>query len=68
VFIGFLPQPMCGSSFGKFEWWFKQCDESILNRGAQARRFWQQAIKEGGAAEVLKRWHNCGFPATLLNN
>jgi hypothetical protein len=50
VFIGFLPQPMCGSSFGKFEWWFKQCDESILNRGAQARRFWQQAIKEGGAA------------------
>jgi uncharacterized protein (DUF2147 family) len=35
---------------GRFEWWFKQCDESILNRAVQSLQFWQYAIKKRGVA------------------
>jgi uncharacterized protein (DUF2147 family) len=38
---------------GRFEWWFKQCDESNLNRAPPVLQFRQRAIKERPALSLV---------------
>jgi hypothetical protein len=68
VFIGFFAPADMRIIIGRFEWWFKQCDESNLNRSQLARDFRQHVIKERTALWLVTAGHNCGFTATLLDN
>src|SRR5271169_4338196 len=55
VFTGFFAPADMRIIIGRFEWWFKQCDESNLNRGQLARDFRQYVIKERTALWLVDR-------------
>src|SRR5271154_942992 len=38
---------------GRFERWFKQCDESILNCGSRSVHFWQRFVRQLGNGHRL---------------
>jgi hypothetical protein len=67
VFIGFFAPADMRIIIGRFEWWFKQCDESNLNRGAAVLDFRQRAIKERAAHWRVGDVPQLRFPAVLLN-
>jgi uncharacterized protein (DUF2147 family) len=56
---------------GRFEWWFKQCDESNVNRGVRSLRFRQRVIKERRARwfvdELPQLRFSPGFIGQLCN-
>jgi hypothetical protein len=53
---------------GRFEWWFKQCDESNVNRAVRSLRFRQRVIKERRARWFVDELPQLRFSPALLNN
>jgi hypothetical protein len=53
VFIGFFAPADMRIIIGRFEWWFKQCDESNLKRAPQVADSRQRAIKQRAAVSLV---------------